>query len=100
MVGLVSMASGDLHPVLKVVLKWSRELGRLGYNKQGMGEHMQIKSASTHREHFECIPPNVVPISPLPVIFAAKTSREGHLINDSSEALVLRKIWWVWHQTE
>ena len=53
------------------------------------------ENGSTHREHFECIPPNVVPMSPP----HAKTSRVGRSINDdSSETLVLRKIWWAWHR--
>ena len=36
---LVSLASGDLCPVPDIVLKRPRQLGKLGYNKQGMGEH-------------------------------------------------------------
>ena len=40
-VGLVSMASGDSRPVPEVVLKWPRELGRLGYSKQGRARMYQ-----------------------------------------------------------
>ena len=48
MVGLVSMASGDLRPVPKVVVKWSRKLGRSGFNKQGIGKHMQMSEKCKH----------------------------------------------------
>ena len=39
LVELVSLASGDLCPVPDIVLKWPRQLGKSGYNKQGIGEH-------------------------------------------------------------
>ena len=66
----MAMASGDLCPDPEVVLVRPRELGRSGF-KKGMGEHKckSSENASTHREHFECIPPNVIPISPLHVVY-------------------------------